>query len=146
VELMGRRQVGPSPPEPDWDRLDLRGLNSTRHAWGYLAPDDSAIVSDDGKVYIRVERKMVERPKDGTGAIIRLLANKWAVLKRCLRWSRIIKELYEFEQDVQEDRQALDEASTDTSEVVMASLVKNQNLPTVPTERKSMLTIRRFKV
>jgi hypothetical protein len=57
VDVMGKRVVGPSPPEPSWDRLDLRGINSTRNAWGYLAPDDSAILSDDGKVFIRVERR-----------------------------------------------------------------------------------------
>ena len=92
---MAKRVVGPSPPEPDWDRLDLRGVNSTRNAWGYLAADDSAIVSDDGKVYIRVEKEMLE--KSGKSTLLRLPTARWSVLKRCLRWSRIIKQLYEFE-------------------------------------------------
>ena len=93
--MMAKRVVGPSPPEPDWDRLDLRGVNSTRNAWGYLAADDSAIVSDDGKVYIRVEKEMLE--KSGKSTLLRLPTTRWSVLKRCLRWSRIIKQLYEFE-------------------------------------------------
>ena len=88
---MGKRVVGPSPPEPNWDRLDFRGVNSTRNAWGYLAPDDSAIVSDDGKVFIRVDKTMVEKPKSGKGVLVRLLASEASVLKRCLRWSKIIK-------------------------------------------------------
>ena len=95
--MMAKRVVGPSPPEPDWDRLDLRGVNSTRNAWGYLAADDSAIVSDDGKVYIRVEKEMLE--KSGKSTLLRLSTARWSVLKRCLRWSRIIKQLYEFEQE-----------------------------------------------
>ena len=100
---MGKRVVGPSPPEPNWDRLDFRGVNSTRNAWGYLAPDDSAIVSDDGKVFIRVDKTMVEKPKSGKGVLVRLLASQAAVLKRCLRWAKIIKELYDFEQEVEDD-------------------------------------------
>ena len=28
------------------ERIGLRGVNSTRNAWGYLAPGDEAIVSD----------------------------------------------------------------------------------------------------
>ena len=95
--MMAKRVVGPSPPEPDWDRLDLRGVNSTRNAWGYLAADDSAIVSDDGKVYIRVEKEMLE--KSGKSTLLRLPTSRWSVLKRCFRWSRIIKQLYEFEQE-----------------------------------------------
>ena len=73
VLVMGKRVVGPSPPEPNWDRLDLRGMNSTRNAWGYLAPDDSAIVSDDGKVFIRVDKSMVEKPKSGKEVLVRLV-------------------------------------------------------------------------
>ena len=79
--VMGKRVVGPSPPEPNWDRLDLRGINSTRNAWGYLAPDDSAIVSDDGKVFIRVDKSMVEKPKSGKEVLIRLVSSQWMVLK-----------------------------------------------------------------
>ena len=83
--VMGKRVVGPSPPEPNWDRLDLRGINSTRNAWGYLAPDDSAIVSDDGKVFIRVDKSMVEKPKSGKEVLVRLVSSQWMVLKRCLQ-------------------------------------------------------------
>ena len=96
---MSKRVVGPSPPEPNWDRLDLRGINSTRNAWGYLAPDDSAIVSDDGKVFIRVDKDMLDKSESGKSVIVRLLSSQLAVLRRCFRWSKIVKDLYDFEEE-----------------------------------------------
>ena len=140
---MGKRVVGPPPPEPNWDRLDLRGINSTRNAWGYLAPDDSAIVSDDGKVFIRVDKDMLDKPKSGKGVIVRLMSNKWAVLKRCLRWSKIIKDLYDFEQEIDEDGVSVGDDQYDPMEVVLPTPKKNPNLKLVPLERKR--SMRRFK-
>ena len=142
---MGKRVVGPSPPEPNWDRLDLRGINSTRNAWGYLAPDDSAIVSDDGKVFIRVDKTMVEKPKSGKGVLLRLLSNQWTVLKRCLRWSKIIKELYDFEQEVEDDVSTNAEDDMDDAEMVLPSPKKEPSLQLTPPDRKRRLSIRRFK-
>ena len=144
VLVMGKRVVGPSPPEPNWDRLDLRGMNSTRNAWGYLAPDDSAIVSDDGKVFIRVDKSMVEKPKSGKGVLVRLLANQAAVLKQCLRWSKIIKELYDFEQAVEDDISIVDDDEGDDGEVLLPSPKKEPNLKLTPPERKRKLSMRRF--
>ena len=141
---MGKRVVGPSPPEPNWDRLDFRGVNSTRNAWGYLAPDDSAIVSDDGKVFIRVDTTMVEKPKSGKGVLVRLLASQASVLKRCLRWAKIIKELYDFEQEV-EDEISTDAELEDDAQVVLPSLKKEPSLKLTPPERKRKLSMRRFK-
>ena len=141
---MGKRVVGPSPPEPNWDRLDLRGINSTRNAWGYLAPDDSAIVSDDGKVFIRVDKTMVEKPKSGKGVLVRLLAGQAGVLKRCLRWSKIIKELYDFEQEVEDDISALGREE-DEVEVVLPSPKKEPSLKLTPPDRKPKLSMRRFR-
>ena len=131
--MMAKRVVGPSPPEPDWDRLDLRGVNSTRNAWGYLAADDSAIVSDDGKVYIRVEKEMLE--KSGKSTLLRLPTVRWSVLKRCLRWSRIIKQLYEFEEDT---KQMLTQSS-------QKNTLEVQNLKIRPMEGKEKLYMRRRK-
>ena len=142
---MGKRVVGPSPPEPNWDRLDLRGINSTRNAWGYLAPGDSAIVSDDGKVFIRVDKTMVEKPKSGKRVLVRLLASQAAVLKRCLRWSKIIKELYDFEQEVEDDISTDVEEEADDVEVVLPSPKKEPSLKLTPPERKRKLSMRRFK-
>ena len=133
--LIGKRVVGPSPPEPNWDRLDLRGINSTRNAWGYLAPDDSAIVSDDGKVFIRVDKDMLDKPKSGKVVIVRLMSNQWAVLKRCLRWSKIIKELYDFEQEIDEESVEINILSSDNG----------QRLKLTPPERKRKLSISRSK-
>ena len=144
MALMSRRVVGPSPPEPNWDRLDLRGINSTRNAWGYLAPDDSAIVSDDGKVFIRVDKTMVEKPKSGKGVLVRLLASQASVLKRCLRWAKIIKELYDFEQEVEDDI-STDAEEEDDVEVVLPSPKKEPSLKLTPPERKRKLSMRRFK-
>ena len=142
---MAKRVVGPSPPEPNWDRLDLRGINSTRNAWGYLAPDDSAIVSDDGKVFIRVDRTMVEKPRSGKGVLVRMLASQASVLKRCLRWSKIIKELYDFEQEVEGDISTDAEEEVDDVEVVLPSPKKEPSLKLTPPERKRKLSMRRFK-
>ena len=135
---MGKRVVGPSPPEPKWDRLDLRGINSTRNAWGYLAPDDSAIVSDDGKVFIRVDKTMVEKPKSGKGVLLRLLSNHCTVLKRCLRWSKIIKDLYDFEHESEDE---------DDESLEMNALPpkKEPSLKMKPPERKGNLSLSRFK-
>jgi len=145
VLVMGKRVVGPSPPEPNWDRLDLRGINSTRNAWGYLAPDDSAIVSDDGKVFIRVDKAMVEKPKSGKEVLVRLLSSQWMVLKRCLRWSKIIKDLYDFEHEVEDDDASVGDDEDDSVEVVLPSPKKKPNLNLVPPERKRKLSMRRFK-
>ena len=142
---MGKRVVGPSPPEPNWDRLDLRGMNSTRNAWGYLAPDDSAIVSDDGKVFIRVDKTMVEKPKSGKGVLVRLLASQAAMLKRCLRWSKIIKDLYEFEHESEDDVSTDVEEEVDEVEVVLPSQKKEPSLKLTPPVRKRRLSMRRFK-
>ena len=131
--MMAKRVVGPSPPEPDWDRLDLRGINSTRNAWGYLAADDSAIVSDDGKVYIRVEKEMLE--KSGKSTLLRLPTARWSVLKRCLRWSRIIKQLYEFEEDT---KQMLTQSS-------QKNTLDDQKLKIRPMKGKEKLYMRRRK-
>ena len=141
---MGKRVVGPSPPEPNWDRLDLRGINSTRNAWGYLAPDDSAIVSDDGMVFIRVDKTMVEKPKSGKGVLVRLLTSQVAVLKRCLRWSKIIKELYDFEQEIKDDIST--DAEEEYVEVVLPSSKKEPSLKLTPPERKRKLSMRRHKL
>ena len=125
MAMMAKRVVGPSPPEPDWDRLDLRGVNSTRNAWGYLAADDSAIVSDDGKVYIRVEKEMLE--KSGKSTLLRLPTARWSVLKRCLRWSRIIKQLYEFESLNNDKSTDLKEKLTKTTPEDESYLVLKRN-------------------
>ena len=135
---MGKRVDGPSPPEPNWDRLDLRGINSTRNAWGYLAPDDSAIVSDDGKVFIRVDKAMIEKSKSGKGVLLRLLSNHWTVLKRCLRWSKIIKDLYDFEHESED-------ADDESSEMNALPSKKEPSLKMKPPRRKGNLSISRFK-
>ena len=57
------RRVGPQPPEPDWDRLDFRGLNGSRQAWGYLSPNDEVIVTNEGDVYVKIERETSYRTK-----------------------------------------------------------------------------------
>ena len=124
--MMAKRVVGPSPPEPDWDRLDLRGVNSTRNAWGYLAADDSAIVSDDGKVYIRVEKEMLE--KSGKSTLLRLPTTRWSVLKRCLRWSRIIKQLYEFETESKIDSANQTTDNIGSSQDLKLNLEKKEKL------------------
>jgi len=110
-----------------------------------LAPDDSAIVSDDGKVFIRIDKAMIEKPKSGKGVLVRLLARQAAVFKRCLRWSKIIKDMYDFEQEVEDDISTDAEEEVDDVEVVLPSPKKEPGLKLTPPERKRKLSMRRFR-
>ena len=95
------RRVGPQPPEPDWDRLDFRGLNGSRQAWGYLSPNDEVIVTNEGDVYVKIERKHLT-VQNGKEPIVRLPVSIKHVLKRTFRWVAIIKRMYVFEEEKQE--------------------------------------------
>jgi hypothetical protein len=91
------RVVGPPPPAPNWDRMDMRGLNGSRHAWGYISPDDKFITSDDGKVYIQVTKDMVTKKKGVKSATINLSSVLVRRLRHCLEWSKIVKRMFIFE-------------------------------------------------
>ena len=95
------RRVGPQPPEPDWDRLDFRGLNGSRQAWGYLSPNDEVIVTNEGEVYVKIERENLV-VKNGKEPIVKLPVSIKHVLKRTFRWVAIIKRMYIFEEEKQE--------------------------------------------
>ena len=92
------RRVGPQPPEPDWDRLDFRGLNGSRQAWGYLSPNDEVIVTNEGDVFVKIEREnlTVHNSKE---PIVKLPISIKQVLKRTFRWVAIIKRMYVFEEE-----------------------------------------------
>ena len=77
--------------------------------------------------------------------LIRLLASQAAVLTRCLRWSKIIKELYDFEQEGEDEASAIDGDEGDDVEVVLPSPKKESSLKLTPPERKRRLSMRRFK-
>ena len=66
------------------------------------------------------------------------------MLKRCLRWSKIIKELYDFEQEVEDDISTVD-GEDDEVEVVLPSPEKEPSLKLTQPERKRKLSMRRFK-
>ena len=87
------RRVGPQPPDPDWDRLDFRGLNGTRHAWGYINPTDEMIVTNDGEVYVKVSKEQVKISKD-EGVRISLPWKLRELFRVTFRWVSIIKQLY----------------------------------------------------
>ena len=95
------RRVGPQPPEPDWDRLDFRGLNGSRQAWGYLSPNDEVIVTNEGDVYVKIEREHLT-VQNGKEPIVKLPVSIKHVLKRTFRWVAIIKRMYVFEEEKQE--------------------------------------------
>ena len=88
---------------------------------------------------------LVEKPKSGKGVLVRLLASQAAVLKRCLRWSKIIKELYDFEQEVEDDI-STDDGEEDDVEVILPSPKKEPSLKLTPPERKRKLSMRRFRL
>ena len=96
-------RTGPNPPEMNWDRLDLRGVNSTRNAWGYLAPGDEAIVSDRGHIYIRVDKDALKRLDNKKGFSLHISGLSATILARCLRWAKMVKEMFEFEEEESDD-------------------------------------------
>jgi hypothetical protein len=95
------RRVGPQPPEPDWDRLDLRGLNGTRHAWGHVSPNDEVIVTNDGDVFVKIERVNLT-VKSGEGTKVGLPTSMNQILKLTFRWVTIIKRMYVFVDEPEE--------------------------------------------
>ena len=96
------RRVGPQPPEPDWDRLDMRGVNGTRQAWGYIDPEDNIIVTNDGRVFIKVERGNIEMTK-GNHPLVRLPKHFSSLIRRTFRWVKIIRKMFEFVEDVPDE-------------------------------------------
>jgi len=97
---------GPSPPNPDWARLDLRGLNSTRHAWGYISQDDKYIVSDAGDIYLRVEPQFTRKVGDEVRIV--LDSRMLRMLSRLREWARVVKRMLvvEEEEDVKKEGQS----------------------------------------
>jgi hypothetical protein len=95
-------------------------------------------------VFIRVDKTMVEKPMSGKGVLVRLLANQATVLKRCLRWAKIIKELYDFEQEAEDDASAVD-GEDDDVEVALPSPKNEPKLKLTPPDRQRKLSMRRFK-
>ena len=96
------RRVGPQPPDPDWDRLDFRGLNGTRHAWGYINPTDEMIVTNDGEVYVKVSKEQVKMSK-GDGIKVSLPWKLRELFRVTFRWVSIIKQLYVLDDGPQND-------------------------------------------
>ena len=102
------RRVGPQPPEPDWDRLDYRGLNGTRQAWGYISPSDEVIVTNEGDVFVKIERANLTI-QNGKDPKVSLPFTMKQILKLTFRWVTIIKRMYVFV-DESEEREAMKEA------------------------------------
>ena len=101
------RRVGPQPPEPDWDRLDYRGLNGTRQAWGYISPSDEVIVTNEGDVFVKIERANLTI-QNGKDPKVSLPFTMKQILKLTFRWVTIIKRMYVFV-DESEEREAMEE-------------------------------------
>ena len=96
-------RTGPNPPDMDWTRLDLRGINSTRYAWGYISPQDEIIVKDDGSVYVLVDQASTEKLPKKPEFRLKVQGRTARLLKRALRWSKLVKEFFDFSDDVTED-------------------------------------------
>ena len=91
------RRVGPQPPEPDWDRLDFRKPNGSRQAWGYLDPTDRVIVTNDGEVFVRVEKSELTMNK-GELPTATLKPVMRGLLRRTFRWVGIVRRIYEIDE------------------------------------------------
>ena len=102
-------RTGPPPPDPNWIRLDERGNLSTRYAWGYLSPDEKAIVKDDGSIYMLIDQNELERIPNQKAYHVRFIAKSAAWLHRCLQWAKIVREMYTFEKEFNEDESIIEE-------------------------------------
>jgi hypothetical protein len=100
-------RTGPPPPDPNWTRLDERGNLSTRYAWGYISPDEKAIVKDDGSIYMLIDLDELEKKPNQKAYHARFIAKSAAWLHRCLQWSKIVRKMYTFEEEM------VDEAEKD---------------------------------
>jgi hypothetical protein len=96
-------RTGPPPPDPNWARLDERGNLSTRYAWGYLSPDEKAIVKDDGSIYMLIDQDELEKIPNQKAYRVRFIAKSAAWLHRCLHWSKIVHEMFIFEKEISEE-------------------------------------------
>ena len=124
-------RTGPDPPDMDWARLDLRGINSTRNAWGYLSPNDEAIVDDEGRIYIRADRDMLERLSKKGGFTLKIVGDLARVLARCLRWVKIVKDVMEFQSEEGDDKVTIPEPSQQKVRNVRLNLERNRK-PKIP--------------
>ena len=77
--------------------METGNSNGSRQAWGYLDPTDKVIVTNDGEVYVRVEKDQLEMKKDKppTAAFAPSIRS---LLRRTFRWVSIIRRMYVFEE------------------------------------------------
>ena len=121
-------RTGPPPPDPNWARLDERGNLSTRYAWGYLSPDEKAIVKDDGSIYMLIDQDELEKKPNQKAYHVRFITKSAAWLHRCLQWSKIVRKMYTFEEEMVDE-----ELDTEKDVVVMTP------------KEKPKLTLKRYK-
>jgi hypothetical protein len=119
-------RTGPPPPDPNWIRLDERGINSTRYAWGYISPDEKAIVKDDGSIYMLIDPDELEKRPTQKAYHIRYIAKSAAWLRRCLQWSKIVREMYIFDKEISEEEPIIE-----------------KNVVVSTPKKKSMMTLKR---
>jgi hypothetical protein len=80
--------------------MDQRGPLSTRYAWGYMSPDESVLVTDEGAVYVRVDTNRIEHDARTKTSIVRVSGKVRGALRRALEWAKVVKQLWTFEEDV----------------------------------------------
>mgnify|MGYP004006007261 CR=1 FL=1 len=119
-------RTGPPPPDPNWPRLDERGNLSTRYAWGYISPDEKAIVKDDGSIYMLIDQDELEKIPNQKAYRVRFIAKSAAWLHRCLQWSKIVREMYIFDKEISEEEPIIE-----------------KNVVVSTPKKKSMMTLKR---
>jgi hypothetical protein len=92
----------PPAPNPDWSRMDQRGPLSTRYAWGYMSPDESVLVTDEGAVYVRVDTTRIEHDARTKTSIVLVSGKVRSALRRAIDWAKVVKQLWTFEEDVED--------------------------------------------
>jgi len=99
----------PPAPNPDWSRMDQRGPLSTRYAWGYMSPDESVLVTDEGAVYVRVDANRIEHDARTKTSIVRVSGKVRGALRRALDWAKVVKQLWTFENDNEDEEDVAEE-------------------------------------
>jgi hypothetical protein len=79
-----------------YHKLHFQGqLGGTRQAWGHISPSDEVIVTNEGDVFVKIERANLT-VKSGEGAKFHLPTSMNQILKLTFRWVNIIKRMYVF--------------------------------------------------
>jgi hypothetical protein len=107
--------------------------------WGWISPEEDAIVADDGRIYPLITKEQMKAiPKSMTGLrgkLIHFFDNGLKLLEKCLDWQKELEETYEVVEDIAADELEEDDVEDEVEDEVDFSDI----------ERKKNLNLRRWK-